>query len=306
MSQAEMDAALDALEAEHGAFDEPQEEVVEEVVEEVEEEVVEEIEEGPEAKPPGFMGYEEWVAAGKDPKKYRGEEAYSAEFDRIQELKSVKSEIGGLKETMTQVAQVNEEWRKTQEASIRAEYEAKFNQAKEEGDIDAALDAQSKLNDLDRPKPQSPAQPQVNPLIAEFRQNNPLTDHSSPRFNPEYNADVENIYDGMVDKLTRGGQLPMTESQIKRCLDLAKRDANSLHPNLFESPRNNRGAPTIKTKKAKEKKSTDYRARLQDVKTNDGRNKRDTQGALDIYDMLLAKPGGKEAAEKYAKTILGE
>lgn len=309
MSQAEMDAALDAIEADHDVIEEVEDDIQDDVIDkpnDIDQELealesdgdVEEKEESPK----GFIGYEEWVESGKDPKKYRGEDAYTAEYDRIQELKGVKGEISSLKETMSQVAQVNEEWRQTQVDNIRTEYEAKFNQAKEEGDIDAALDAQSKLNDLDQKKAAS-NQPQVNPLISDFRKNNPLTDHSNSRFNPEYNADLENIYDGMVDKLTRGGQLAMTEPQIKRCLSLAKRDANSLHPDIFESPRNKRKTIPGSTRKAAATKTVDYRSRLKGI--GNARNKNDTNAALDMYDLLLDK-GGKEAADKFAKANLGD
>jgi len=206
MSQAEMDAALDAIEAEHNVVEEVIDNEPEETIEqpdeidqeldalEAEGEPVEEAEESP----PGFMGYEEWVKAGKDPKKFRGEDAYSAEFDRIQELKGVKSEISGLKETMSQVAQVNEEWRKTQVDNIRSEYESKFNDAKEAGDIDATLDAQSKLNELDNKPAGQPQQPQpINNLtvaIDEFRAKNPLTDSNSQRFNAEYEQDFRSTH----------------------------------------------------------------------------------------------------------------
>ena len=312
MSQAEMDAALDAIEAEHNVVEEVIDNEPLEVIEqpdeidqeldalEAEGEPVEEAEESP----PGFMGYEEWVAKGKDPKKFRGEDAYTAEFDRIQELKGVKSEISGLKETMSQVAQVNEEWRKTQVDNIRSEYESKFNDAKEAGDIDGALDAQSKLNELDNKPVGQPQQPQINPLISKFREQNPLTDHNNSRFNPEYNADLESIYNGYVDKLSRNGQVAMSDNQITRCLALAKKEAGALNPDLFESPRNRRQTtPTKGSKKSTAPRTTDYRSRLQGI--GNARNKGDSNAAIEMYDMLLKK-GGKDAADKFAKSNLGE
>ena len=203
MSQSEMDAALDALEADNGATLETlDEEVAQE--ETVEEEAGEAAQEEPEAEgtedpPPGYIGYEDWVASGKDPKKFRGEDAYSAQYDQIQETRETKAQLNTMNETLKHVAQVNEQWRNEQMEQMRVQAQAEVQQARDMSDVDAFAVAQEKLNKLNQPAPQQA--PQENPVIAEFRQKNPMTDRASPRFNAEFNADVEGFYNSMVDDI---------------------------------------------------------------------------------------------------------
>lgn len=305
-TDAEMDAALDALESDAGTTFEdldnegqPQKEEAQDT-QGSEEKVTEEAEGGEEA-PPGYIGYEDWVASGKDPKKFRGEDAYSAQYDQIQETRDVKTKLSSMEETLKHVVTANEEWRATQMDSMRATVAAELEAAKDASDVDGALAAQTKLDSLNVQPAQAPQQ--QHPLIADFRQKNPMTDKESPRFNADFNADVEGFYDSMVNDLTRNGQRAMTDSQITRCLSLAQKKAQELSPDLFKSTRNNRQTLSTTNKKS-EKVSSDYRARLKGI--GNSKNVNDSNAAVDMYDMLLEGAGGKKAADNFAKTNLGD
>lgn len=311
-TQAEMDAALDNLFGPEDGDDKPGvvNEVVEEVIEEVIEEVVNEvIEDDPkppedevvEASPPGFMSHQEWIDAGKDPKKFRGEDAYTAEFDRIQEIKTFRGEISGLKDTLSHVSSGMDEWRQQQTNTIRAEATAELEAATADDNVPDALAAQDKLNKLNaKPVQQTPQEP---PLIQEFRRNNPMTDSSSPRFNAVYNEDVTAIFNNAANGL-RDARGNITDDQMARCLTAATKQAKTLHPDLFESPRNKRTSGNPKpTRQTKVTKTENYRDRLKGV--GNARNQNDSKAAIEMYDHIKDK-GGEEAAERFAKATLGE
>ena len=311
--QDEIDAALDNLESDNGVTladldDDNQGQVIEGNAEAIENtKIFAADDDDPEPKeeddpPPGYIGYVEWVASGKDPKKFRGEDAYTAQYDQIQETREVKSQLAAMQETLKHVATANDEWRNNQRESMRAEIAQELELAKESSDVDAALLAQAKLDNLNVAPTQQPA-PQESPIISEFRHNNPMTDRSSPKFNPDFNADVEGFYNAMVDDLTGKGQRAMTEGQVGRCLQLAQKKAADLSPNLFESPRNQRQTTGAKRKKGGGGSTTDYRAKLKGI--GNARNAADSNAAIDMYDMLL-KSGGKESADNFAKANLGE
>lgn len=312
MSQAEMDAALDEVEKQHGlnpgeanehvigdkVEDDPQENPDTDDIDNIEED------EGT-PKPPGFMGYEEYVAAGNDPKMYRGEDAYNAEYNHIQDNKAMRAQLDSLQQTMSQVVTVNEEWRTNQLSTMRSQVQHELDTAKEASDMQGALDAQKKLNELDNAPRQQIRQEQINPLITDFRSKNPVADRTSPRFNAEYTSDLETIYDGMLAKF-EGSREGITDDRIKRCLAMAKKDANALHPNLFESPRNARQTKTKTQKRTGTTQSVgDYRTRLKGI--GNSKNTRDSNAGVDMYDMILNKKGGgKDAADAFARANLGE
>ena len=58
--------------------------------------------------PPGHLSYEDWIAQGKDPSDYKGENAYKSEYERIQEIKELKSDSKEMKkhmQTLVEMAQ---------------------------------------------------------------------------------------------------------------------------------------------------------------------------------------------------------
>ena len=303
MSDVDMDAALDALETEHGIDLDP-----------VEPEVVDVVEDDPEPepepevqaddKPPGYISYDDWVDQGKDPDLFKGSKAYSAEYDRIQEVKELK----GLVE---KVVDTTGEWKKQQQADTRRQVEqakidarAELEQAKDDHDIDKALAAQDKLKDLESQPVNEPQK--INPILSSFFSQNPVLDESSAQFDKGVFEDTRMAQHAILNKLTGGdpelaGQL--TEDQIQRSMAVALKTAKDLNPDKFRSKRNSRQAAPAQGKRSTSKQG-DYSTKLKAANIKSKHNQRDTSAANDIYEML--KASDPKAAETFAKNVLGE
>ena len=297
-NQQEIDAALDQLDIEN----EPVEQPVEEIEEHEEVQEVEEQQEEKQENPPGYIdNLDDWVAAGKDPDLFKGKKAYEAEYERIQELKE-------LKQTMQTVVQGVGEWKEQQKQTMAQQLEqaksdamADLERAKEEVDIDAAIAAQNKINELNQPQQQVY---QPNPVLTEFYQQNPILDKSSPQYDDEVFKDASMYQSAILDELTGGNrQIQLSESQIRRSLNVALTKAKALSPDKFVSRRNERRAAPAPVKKNASKQGVDYVSRLKTVRSN-SKNARDTNAANEIYEMLKAKD--PKAAETFAKNVLGE
>lgn len=268
----------------------------------------------PEKNPPGYIdNVDDWVAAGKDPKLFKNPEMYRAEYKRIKEIKE-------LKETMQTVVEGVGEWKEQQKLTMATQLEqakkdaaAELERAKDADDVDAAIEAQKTISELDKP-PQEVYKP--NPVLTEFYSKNPMLDKNSPQFDEEVYQDTSMFQNVILDKLTGGDKTKfLSPSQIERSLKLALQDAKALSPDKFVSPRNSRkAAPAVIRKKVQEK-GGDYAARLRSVKSNT-MNERDTSAGIEVYDMLKAKAeaikdpilkaSALKSVETYAKTVLGD
>lgn len=256
------------------------------------------VEEGKQAVP-GYIGYDEWIEQGKDPADFKGENAYKAEYERIREIRELKS-------TMQSVAIGVEDWKTQQTIQMnqqieqaRTDAQAELDQAKEAEDMTAALAAQEKINNL-QPQ-QVPAQ--VNPAIKEFEVKNPIIDKNSARYDAAFFGDMSMFQGTIINELTGGNEQAagqLTPEQITRTMELAYSKAKQMHPDKFTSPRNNRqsGPPS----KQRGKQKPDYRTQLKAVGENK-LNPQDDNAANDIYDMLKEKDPA--AAETFAKNVLG-
>ena len=300
-NQQAIDEALDKLEIDN--VEQVAEEVTE-VVEEVIEDTHDEPTGEPEANenPPGYIdNLDDWVAAGKDPDLFKGKKAYSAEYERIQEIKDLK----GLVKT---VVDTTSEWKSQQEQAMASQLDqakadaiAELERAKEDVDIDAALKAQKKINEFDKPT-QEVYQP--NPVLTDFYSKNPILDKGNSQFDAEVFQDASQFQAVIINELTGGNpKMELTPSQIERSLKVALAKAKALSPDKFVSPRNTRKAAPAQLRSKVQQKGNDYTSRLKMVKSNT-KNKRDTDAANDIYEMLKAKD--PKAAETFAKNVLGE
>ena len=298
MAEQEMNDALDALEDEHGTFDEPDDGV--DNVDALDDEG-EKVDDKPAEKPPGFKTYEEWVAEGKDPADFRGENAYKKQYDALKEVRE-------LKDTMTRVVDGMQTWKQQQSdvmaqqlGQARVDAVTELEQAKEDDDLDAALAAQGKINEIDS----KPAATQVNPVISTFASKNPIIDTNSSQYDADFHQDMIMIHNGKLDQLlggdrSRAGEL--TPQQIERVQNVAFKLAKELHADKFVSPKNRRSTPASPAQRPSNQGSK-AASRLSQVKGNT-KNPRDTSAANDIYEILKAKD--PKAAETFAKNVLGE
>ena len=280
-------------------FDDAEEvEIEEEEVEAVESEAaVEDVdEEEKEAEMPGFMSYEDWVADGKDPELYKGRKAYKAEYERIQEVKSYKKEVKLMNETLNSTVEAIAAREAKLIARHKEELEAALDQAKEDGDTEAALKAQGQLRDLDsEPTLVASSEPRVNPVISEFIGSNVVLNDD------EVSDEFARIYNG---KLKADGVSPdeqLKDTAIKGYLNDAMRSLKNLYPDKFASSKLSRKAPP-RQKAAPVKAVGNYGEKLRGMEIDDSSLQKQDP-AYSIYKMLK-KSQGDDVAENYAKKVL--
>lgn len=300
MSDEEINAALDALEDEHDV--EEDDSGVSEDEGLVGDESDHEDQKEGEDKPPGYLTYDEWVKSGKDPKDFKGENAYKKEYERIKEIKD-------LKDSMKKVVEGIDDW-KEQQKELNAkqlkkaikEAEANLLEAKEEGDIDAALKAQEDLATLKEDQEKSKNTVTMNPVITRFFDKNPIIDQSSDQFDAEFYEDMQTAQHNILDTITNGNRnARLTDKQIERSLKVAMQRAKALHPEKFNNPRNKRVSAPSTSKRKKSSQSTTEK--LSQIKGNIN-NRHDVSPAMDIYNMI--KKVDPKAAEKFAEATTGE
>lgn len=258
--------------------------------------------------PPGFKSYEDYVAQGGDPDMYRGKKAYEAEHTRIDENKTLRREIKGLKGTVQQTMDAVSEWQTTERDKMKRELEGELHTAKENEDVNAAIDVQQRLDKLNETPKAAPPAPE-HPVIQSFRDNHPQLDAEAAEFNEEFNDDVEAFYNGMAQQLSHQGRKQLSDGQIKRCLAKAMRDAQELHgeneevdddnPAPKESPRNQRKRGTPRARRQPGTRAAPTTARAEDFKIENPKNGRDTTGAA-VRDMIRDK--AYQSAKKSGKT----
>lgn len=248
--------------------------------------------------PPGFKTYEDYVADGGDPDMYRGRKAYEAEHNRIDENKTLKRELKGLKSTVQQTMDAVNSWQETERGKIRTEVEAELHEAMENEDPKAAVAAQKKLDAIDDTPDPAPNQREENPVIQDFRAANPILDGDSDNFDQEFNADVEAFYNGMYAQLSYNGKREITDGQIKRCLRRALKEAQDLHEiepeprgraddnPRGESPRNQRRGNPRSQRRAQQTPRT---AKAEDFTIENPRNPRQKNAAPEVRDMIHQK-----------------
>ena len=300
--QKEMDKVLDDMEEKL-----PDEDVQEEVVIEAvaDEEVIEEV--VVEDKPPGFMGYDEWVAAGKDPNKFRGVDAYKDHYDSLQEIKGLKDSVSAIADGMTEWkrSQIEESNERVENAITKAK--AELAQAEEDDDVAAALAAERKITELNSKTEEVEPTQEASPVIVEFQRKYPIVDKASPQFNQDFYDDVVAIQGATIDKLTGGNPQrlqALNEGQIQRSIELAYREAKTLHPDKFTSPKNNR-KPTTPSPQKRQTTKPDHKAAVRNFGSS-RLNQNDKNPASDVYDLLMKlDPTGKKADE-FAEKIAGE
>ena len=304
MSEQDMNEALDALETEHG-IDLDQE--IDNAPEFVEEEVEDIVEDEPiAANPPGYIdNLDDWIAAGKHPDDFKGKNAYKAEYERIQELRE-------LKDSMKSVAEGVNEWKQQQQAQTQQQIEqairntrAELEQAKDNVDIDLALEKQQELTELERAQAAPPRQ-EKSQAIVEFMNNNPIVNSASKDFDRDFFDDMAIAQQSELNKLTGGDQslqMQLSDAQIAKTMNAAYRIAKDLNPDKFVSKRNSRQAAPTQVKRSSAKQG-DYASKLKSANIKSKHNARDNSAANDIYEML--KASDPKAAETFAKNVLGE
>lgn len=261
-----------------------------------------------EASPPGFKSYEDYIKDGGDPKKYKGEEAYSDYHKILQELKDTKKEF---KTFSQQLLTANQATLEKDRARIKAELEETLKQQKKDFDVDGIEKTAEALADLK--KLENKGAPPMNPVLVEFVEENPLIDKNSDEFNKEFFDDMALLQKKEIDAISSNKGADLTDAQILKCTKRAFEKAKSLNPELFPeakpevSERNNRqGLGRSQNGKGGDGKGASLEVRLKNLKSPDNRNPdMNPNPAYDTYLFMKEKYGPK-AADKFARSVLEE
>ena len=273
-------------------------------MEETEEEPIDDL-------PPGFKSFDEYVSDGGDPDMYRGRKAYEAEHTRIDENKRLRKDVKGLQSTVQQTMDAVSDWQSTERDKMKRELQAELHTAKENEDVNAAIDAQQRLDKLAE-EPQRVQQDIEPPVIQQFREDNPMIDSASDDYDEEFNGAVEGFYNTIYNQISQNGHRRVSDNQVQRCLDKAMRDARDLHglnePNRTltddpptESPRNLRKRGQRQPRRQQQSRQP-ITARAEEFKIDNPKNGRDTSGA-GVRDMIRekafknARKGGKSEVD---------
>lgn len=277
--------------------------------------------------PPGFKSYDEYIADGGDPDMYRGKKAFEAEHTRIDENKRLRKDVRGLQSTVQQTMEAVTDWQTTERAKMRKDIEAELKTAKADEDLDGALDAQQRLDQLDDEPEAQPAATEEHTVIQDFREANPMLDSESDDFDQDFNDDVEAFYNGLYQQLSYGGRKKVSDGQIKRALKRALKEANELHE--IEEPgqrTDDRGESRRNTRRGRQqrtnRRSPSQRSatpKAEEFVIENPRNQRQANAAPEVRDMINktaykaaikagkseddAKKAGDGAAQRFEESL---
>lgn len=253
----------------------------------------------------GFLSYEEYIEKGGDPKKYKGEDAYNDYYKLLAELKDTKKEV---KTFTQQLLAASEATLAKERAAMKASLESELKRQKDEGDVDGALETKEKLTELKQEIKKGPVP--VNPVIAEFIEENPLIDKDSDDFNQDFYDDMVRLQAKEINALSDQGGIDLTDKQVLKCTRLAFEKAKALNADLFKpevSERNNRqGLGRNGGKGGDGGKGQSFEVRLKNLKMDNNRSPDlNPNPAYDMYKHIKEKYGDK-AADKFARSALSE
>ncbi len=242
---------------------------------------------------PGFVSHQEWIDSGKDEKDYRGENAYKSQYDSIQANKALKTEMSEMKGMLTDVVDAAEQTKKNQAAAYKSELEKQLAEQTEAMQTKEALATQKAIDAID----DTPAAPKINPVISTFLTKNPILDTESDQYNQEFAEDMISFHNAGADAM--GGRTSvLSDGQVQRIMAKAFTQTKELHPDLFSSPRNNRGGAN----RGKGKGNNAPVGKLSEYKIDDDTDPRNQNAATAMYEMIKKKNPKK--AEQFRKNLL--
>lgn len=263
----------------------------------------------PEPEPeelPGYMGYEEWVAAGKDPDLFKGRKAYEAEYQRIQEDKITKKELAGMRDTLQSVVDLSQQRELDLMAKHEKDLEEAIKQKIDDNDAEGAAADTRELEQVKRAreeKAKTPAKAQpLNPILVDLMHKNPMLDKDSDQFNPEVFADFAAFHNSGLDDF--GRDIVHTDAQIAKAANRALAKAKEYNPDVFVSPKTRRAGPGRDKQKSNKNTGVDLATKVKGVVTEDARNPANANAADDIYQLLLEQD--PEQAKIFAENITRE
>lgn len=237
--------------------------------------------------------YKEALEKGFDPTRDKSDPNYSnyGNFLRFKDMantdKGLRSDMAEMKNSLGAFLQTVDEEKDQAVQEAIAALEAKRDQASEDMDTPAALDAQKKITQLENSKVETPV-PQDEPVVFKFfRKYNQEFDKTSDSFNPALNDKLETLVNNELQSLISSGITP-SDTQREQIL-------TSAHTAVMTSVKTARVPPKITTP-GKEKQEMLNINNL-------------TPSSKEIYNTILNsgdnKESAKKRADKFAEKMLG-
>lgn len=243
----------------------------------------------------GWKPREVFLADGGDEADWTGHRQFNRRYDDRQSIKAVKEGQDALLRTLEQ--------QKAEAARLAVEQERvrlqeELRVAASDGDVEKALDLQQKIGEKEQQAAQIPRHMEEPPVVVRTREQNPFLDKRSEQFDPEINAQFERICTQLASEehaaLNFGVKdprmmRPLTNLQVKSILQ----EALDMVKDKVKKPQVAQKAPSVAKPAQKQTTTVDYKKSL-------------PKEWQDTYNRLLtAKGGGKEAADAFAKEVMG-
>jgi hypothetical protein len=181
-----------------------------------------------EAKPEGYLSYDEYIEQGGDPRYYRGEAAYADQKGMISEIKELRGALSEQKEALFAMTKFQEEQREAEQEKLlreRAYLEQQLQSARTNLDIDKYDAVRNRIDQIDS-KTKQAEQPQAqegeHPVFRNARESDPRLNHSHPDFDIDFNAQVEaRVNNSIQQAQARNGGRPLTDNELASHLNAA-------------------------------------------------------------------------------------
>lgn len=243
----------------------------------------------------GWKPREVFLADGGDEADWTGHRQFNRRYDDRQSIKAVKEGQDALLRTLEQQ---KAEAARIAVAQERARMQQELKVAADDGDVNRALEIQQKLMETEQQEAQIPRHLEEPAIVVRTREQNPFIDKKSDQFDPEINAKFEEICTQLAKEehaaLNFGVKdprmmRPLTNLQVKSILQ----EALDMVKDKVKKPAVQQKPPSVAKPAQKQNNTVDYKKVL-------------PKEWQDTYNRLLTtKGGGKEAADAFAKEVMG-
>lgn len=244
----------------------------------------------------GWKPREAFEAEGLDDADWTGYRQFNRRYDDRQSLKSIKEGQDALVRTLEK--QKLEAARQAVEQE-RARMQEELKLAASDGDVNKALEIQQRLIETEQQASNIPDDSEEPEIVVMVRQKHPFLDAKSDQFDPEVNVEFERLCGKLAkeehEAINFGIKDPrqmrkLTNLQVKTILneaiEMVKDKVKTKQVNSQQKP------PSVSKPSQRTNNSIDYKNSL-------------PKQWQDTYNRLLvAKGGGKEAADAFAKEVM--
>jgi len=236
----------------------------------------------------GYMPEKLFEESGKDKEFFTGYKAWVKNFDKRQEEKATKAALAELRKGQEALISTFAQQKEQAVREAIAQKEAELKLAIQDNDAMRALEINNELTQAKAAQATTKKAPALSPVIRDFIEDHPALNETSPDFNPQFAQKFWAETTQEADEFMRSqGGRNLTHPEIEYYLNRGMKRMSK------ELPQKTVVKAPVVAKPATTAKVTELKNKL-------------TAEAQTTYNRLLsAKGGGKEAADAFAKEVLG-